>query len=88
MSLLEKYLKGWSFRTSRPSFEPDEELTVIVSEYDDGSPVARIGDTVLHVDDVPPNAIDRRVRVRVTEFDENEHDGRATYLETVGETAF
>lgn len=89
MSLLKKYLKGWSFRTTRPTFEAGEEISVFITGSEDGSAIARIGDTKLRVQNVPDGEmIDTRVRLRVTQFNENDHVGEAEYVETVGESAF
>lgn len=88
MSLLEKYTKGWSFRSNYPSFEAGEELSVFVTAVNDGVPVARIGDSVLRLPDASPDLVDKRVLLRVTSFDDDEHVGEAEYLETVGESAF
>ncbi|MFC6836437.1 DUF7513 family protein [Halomarina ordinaria] len=81
------YLRGL-FRTSTPAFEEGQELSVFVTGYRDGTAVARIGDTVIRVPDAPNGALDKRVLVRVTEFDAGDSTGRAEYLETVGESAF
>ncbi|MFC7200279.1 DUF7513 family protein [Halospeciosus flavus] len=88
MSLLQKYLKGWQFRTHTPSFEEGEEMSVFVTGTEDGTPVARIGDTVLELHDAPSDLVDKRVVLRVTYFDETKHRGEAEYIETVGESAF
>ena len=88
MSRLATYLKGWSFRTATPSFEVGEVVSVFVTGVEGGEPVVRVGDTILSVPDAPEEAVDSRVRVRITAFDERDHTGEATYLETVGESAF
>ncbi|MFC7081050.1 DUF7513 family protein [Halorussus caseinilyticus] len=88
MSLREKYLAGLTFRTNKPEFEPGEEISAFVTGYDGDTPVARIGDTILRVEDAPDDALDTRVKLRVEEFDGNDHHGTATYLETVGGSAF
>jgi len=88
MSLLEKYTKGWSFRTNRPSFEAGDEISVFVTGVEAGTPIARIGDTKLRLPDAPENLVDKRVLLRVTTFDEDSHVGEAEYLRTVGESAF
>lgn len=88
MSLLDKYLAGWSFRTNTPAFEPGQEITAFVTGYDGDSPVVRIGDTILRVADAPAEAVDARVRLKVESFDASDHTGTATYLERVGESAF
>lgn len=88
MSLRKKYLAGLGFRTNKPTFEPGEEISVFVTGYEGNTPIARVGDTVLRIEDAPDDALDTRVRLRVEEFDANDHDGTATYLETVGGSAF
>ncbi|WP_323675359.1 hypothetical protein [Halorubellus sp. PRR65] len=89
MSLLEKYTNGWGFRSRTPSFVVDEELSAFVTGVDDdGTPVVRVGDTVLHLEDGDPGLVDKRVRCRVTAFDEDAATGTVVYLETVGESAF
>jgi hypothetical protein len=87
-SFFRKYLKGWSFRSTTPTFEPGEEVEVFLTGIRDGSPVARIGDTILEVPDAPAGMVDSRVRVRVEEFDASEHEGSAAFVEKVGESAF
>ncbi|MFC3478525.1 DUF7513 family protein [Halobacterium litoreum] len=88
MSLLKKYTKGWSFRTNKPGFDEGDELSVFVTGTEDGVAIARIGDSKLRLPDAPEDLVDKRVRLRVTAFDENDHTGEAEYLETVGESAF
>ncbi|WP_137283366.1 DUF7513 family protein [Halorussus salinisoli] len=88
MSLRKKYFAGLGFRTNKPSFEPGEEISAFVTGYHGGTAVVRVGDTVLRIEDAPENALDTRVRLRVEEFDDNDHQGTATYLETVGESSF
>jgi hypothetical protein len=88
MSLLDKYLAGWGFRSHTPSFDPGQEITVFVTGYDGDSPVARVGDTVLRVENAPADAVDARVRLRVESFDQSDYTGTATYLDRVGESAF
>lgn len=90
MSLLGKYTKGWQFRTSTPAFEPGSEYRVVITGFDDagGTAVARVGDSVLHVEDAGRAHVDAIARVRVTEFDGNEHVGRAELVEVVGETTY
>jgi len=88
MSLLAKYLQGWSFRGTRPAFDVDEEIEVFLTGMQDGAVVARIGDTIIRVPDADPSYVDTRCRIRVTEFDADEATGEATFLEKVGESAF
>ena len=90
MSRLDALLAGWGFRTATPSFDPGAEITVFVTGSDEAGPVARVGDSRLRVDGVPDgeSLVDRKVRLRVESFDDAAHEGRATYVETVGESAF
>jgi hypothetical protein len=87
-SVLRKYLAGWGFRSATPAFEPGDEIELFLTGLSGGRPVARVGDTVLAVPDADPDLVDSRVRLRVREFDPERHEGVATYLETVGESAF
>lgn len=88
MSLLEKYTKGWSFRTNKPSFSAGDEISVFVTGTEAGTQIARVGDTKLRLPDAPDDIVDKRVVLRVTSFDDDSHVGEAEYLETVGESAF
>jgi hypothetical protein len=88
MSLLGKYLRGWSFRTARPTFDVDEEIEVFLTGVRDGTVVARVGDTIIRVPDADPSDVDTRCRIRITEFDDDDATGEATLLATVGESAF
>lgn len=90
MTLLEKYFKGWRFRSSTPSFDPGDEVSVFVNRYDEpeGVGVARIGDTSLYVEGTGPEHVERRVRVRVTEFDAANASGRGEFVETVGGSSY
>ncbi|WP_227375675.1 DUF7513 family protein [Haladaptatus halobius] len=86
--MIEKYLKGWTFRTNEPKFDTGEEIDAFITGYENGNAVARIGDTILHVDGVPAEAVDTRVLLRVEEFDTNDHTGRATFIESIDEGTF
>lgn len=107
MSLFSAFTEGWSFRTNTPSFEPGAEITAFVTGRESGGYVARIGDTILQVEDTDDTGavganrdgdrssdgaatdlVDSRVRLRVEEFSENDHTGRATVLERLGEGSF
>lgn len=90
MSRLEALFAGWGFRTATPSFDAGAEITAFVTGADGEGPVVRVGDTRLRVTGVPDGEqlLDRKVRLRVDSFDETRHVGRATYLETVGTSAF
>lgn len=88
MSFLSKFRQGWGFRTTRPAFGRGEELSAFVTGYEGDSAVVRIGDTKLRLPDAPDGLLDRRVRLRVTEFDDDRGVGEGEYLDTVGESAF
>ncbi|MDP8977003.1 MAG: hypothetical protein M3N17_00165 [Actinomycetota bacterium] len=83
-----RVFEGWSFRSATPRFDGGDEITVFVTGYESGEAVARIGDTVLHIDEAPEGLLDTKVRLRVDEFDQQSHTGRASYLETVGAESF
>lgn len=83
MSLLSKYLTGWRFRTNRPSFDPGEEVQLFVTEVEDGTPIARVGDSFIHLTDGSEALVGRRVRIRIENFDSNTHVGNGTLLELV-----
>lgn len=90
MSFVEKYLKGWQFRTSTPTLTPDDEVVVTVTGYDDeeGSAVARIGDTKLYIEDSDGADVGNRVRVRVLDFDDAINVGHGEALAVVGRSGF
>ncbi|EMA50620.1 DUF7513 family protein [Halococcus salifodinae] len=88
MSRLSALFEGVGFRTNRPTFEPGEELAAFVTGYEDGQALVRIGDTVLWIDDTTPDLVDTQIRLRVEEFDDNDHVGRATVLDTIGDSSF
>ena len=88
MSRRRKFFAGFGFRTSKPSFDPGEEITAFVTGHDGESPVARIGDTILTVEGASEEVVDARVRLKVESFDANAHRGTATFLEKVGESAY
>lgn len=88
MSLLEKYTKGWSFRSNKPSFSKGDEIAVFVTGMEEDTPIARIGDSKLRLPDAPAGLVDKRVLLRVTSFDDNNHLGEAEYVKTIGDSAF
>ena len=78
MSRLGAFLAGVGFRTSKPTYSPGDELTVIVTSRDGEDALVRIGDTVLRLpgaaDDV---TVDEEARIRVTAFDADNATGEA-----------
>jgi len=93
VSRFEKFLAGWSLRSSTPDYEPGDAIEVMVTGVEDGvagggTVVARIGDSTLRIDGAPENAVNTRIVVEVESWDETAHRGVGTYRETVGESAF
>jgi len=82
------FFAGLGFRTATPSFDSGDEFIVVVTGSEGDTPIARIGDSVLRIPDAPRDSVQTKVRVRVESFDDADHTGTATYLETVGETAY
>ncbi|SFL13554.1 hypothetical protein SAMN04487950_2662 [Halogranum rubrum] len=79
---LDKFLAGWTFRTSKPVYEAGEELTAFVTGTSGSTPVVRIGDTIITLTGTEGHGrlVDRRVRFRVTEFDSQNHEGTGELL--------
>ncbi|QLG26342.1 hypothetical protein HUG10_01750 [Halorarum halophilum] len=88
MSRLSAFLEGWSFRTNKPTYSAGEEITAFVTGYENGAGIVRIGDTIIRLDAVTPDLVDTKIRLRIEEFDENDHVGTATLLEELGGGAF
>jgi ABC-type molybdate transport system ATPase subunit len=90
MSLFEGLFGDWQLRTATPCLEQNQEVTVVVTNYDQetGTAVVRIGDSRLRIKDTQPDIVDMTVRIRVTDFDANEHTGTAELLEITGETMY
>lgn len=86
--MMDHFFEGFGFRTNRPDFDVGDEIEVYVTGMNGTTPVARIGDTVLRVPDAPSDAVDKRVRLRVEEFDDNDHEGEAAFLDVVGAGTF
>lgn len=83
---LTKLLAGWTFRTSTPVYEVGEELTAFVTHTDGGTPVVRIGDTIIRLSDTEGHSgvtVEKRVTFRVTEFDSQVNEGRGELLEVL-----
>ncbi len=88
MSLLRRYLSGLRFRSPRPTLSPDDVVEVFLSEHTGEEGIARIGDTRLVVEDVPPEHEGKQVRVRIDRFDAAEATGRGTFQAVVGESSY
>lgn len=90
MSLLSKYFKSWQFRTTNPTLEPGEEVTIVVTDYDNeaDAAVARVGDTRIHIADSSADIVDMNARIEITDFDDTDHVGTAELKEVVSETMY
>lgn len=91
MKVLDMFFSGWQFRSPSPNFEEGDEITVTLSDYDEKeeSVYARIGDSTVYTDDsLSPDDIGKQVRLRVTEFESDDHTGRAEVLQIVSESEF
>jgi hypothetical protein len=91
MSRFSAFTEGWSFRSSTPTFERGQEIAAFVTGRENGTQIARIGDTVLRLDTADEgdeDLLDTRVRLRVEDFDTDDHTGRATVLERLGGSSF
>ncbi len=88
MSLLDRYLSGFRFRSARPTLSPGDVVEVFLSEHTGDEGLARIGDTTLVVADVPPEHEGKQVRVRVDHFDADDSTGRGTFQAVVGESSY
>jgi hypothetical protein len=82
---LGKIFEGWTFRTNRPSYAAGDELTAIVTDYQNGVARVRIGDTIITLPDAERGLADRLVRLRITEFDAGASTGRGELLGVVEE---
>jgi hypothetical protein len=78
----DKLLAGWTFRTSTPDYEVGDELTAFVTGANGPTPVVRIGDSIIRLPDATSDGalVDKRVRLRVTEFDPGSHEGTGELL--------
>lgn len=90
MSLLSKYLRGWSFRTTNPVLQPGDEIDVFLAEYDrnEDAALAYVGDTRLYVDGAGPEHVELQVRVAVREFDPDDSTGYGEFVDVVGESSY
>ncbi len=88
MSLLEKYLTSWRFRTSRPLFSSGDTVDVFISDHDGSDGIARVGDTTLRVDGAAPEHEGKQVRVTIDAFDPEQAAGRGTFEAVVGDSSY
>jgi hypothetical protein len=86
----EGWFSSWRFRTSHPSFSEGDVLKLSVGRYDPETDQteARIGDTILRIEDGGPELVDEWVRIRVNEFDDARHRGTAELLEVLDTKKF
>jgi hypothetical protein len=81
---LGKLFAGWGFRTSTPTYAAGDALEAFVTGNDPAGGVrVRIGDTVLRLPDADPDLVDARIRLEVTSFDADAHEGTAKLVEVV-----
>jgi hypothetical protein len=88
MSVFEKYLAGWSFRTNRPPFVEGDSIEAFVTGFEDDTAIVRIGDSVLRVLDAPQEALDNKIALTVESFDRDDHTGTGSFIEIVAKGAF
>ena len=90
MSLLSKYLSGFSFRTTTPALDHGDTVNVFVSEYDEatGQGIAFIGDTELRVSGFDAGDVGRRVAVDVADYDADTGVARGTFVGVVGASSY
>jgi len=83
MSVLDKFLNGFSFRTSHPSFEEGEQITAYMTGYSEGPKqgVIRVGDTVITVRNASPEQVGKLVTVELQSFYPSEHRGTAKLVD-------
>ncbi len=82
MSILQRFLKGFWFRSSHPSFEEGERITGYMTGYDEDSNqgLIRVGDTVITVRNASPEMVGKLVTVEINTFYNTEHRGMATFV--------
>lgn len=79
-------MAGLRFRSSTPDYAEGDTLEAYVTGRDAGGGVrVRIGDTVIRMNDADPSLVDSLVRLRVTSFDADAHEGTAELLEIVAD---
>ncbi|KTG07586.1 DUF7513 family protein [Haloferax profundi] len=85
MSRLEKLLSGWTFRTATPTFDAGDVITAYVTHRDSDGYSVRVGDSVIRVGDVDDVAIETKVRLKITSFDDATYEGTGEVVDVLGE---
>lgn len=69
----------WRFRSTRPTLEVGQDIEVYLTAFDPdtGKGRARIGDTLLEVDDAKADQLDQLVRLHVESFNQDQGIGTA-----------
>lgn len=77
------FLESWSFRSATPSFEPGDRIRAIITDFNsqEGMGVARIGDTIIRVDNTTRDDLDREVGIEIEQFDRKRSRGEGRRLE-------
>lgn len=85
MGMLDAFLEGWEFRSSRPEFEAGETIHLEVTGYDPETEraVARVGDTHLFIEESEQTLLGHSVRLKVETFDPENATGTARLLEVL-----
>lgn len=84
------FLKSWQFRSSRPDFEEGETIELYATGFEPESKnlLARVGDSLLRVNGGTEDMVDRKLKVKVTEFDKSDSRGEAELLEAFESSEF
>jgi len=79
--------RNWRFRDNTPAFAPGEEIRAYLTGFDadTGEGRARIGDTMLTVNGVTADQVDRLVELRIESFDPAQSVGRASASKAAGD---
>jgi len=73
------FFTGWHFRTATPEFGPGEQIEAYITGYDNEHQCgeARIGDSILAVRGVAPDAVHQLMTLKVLRFDPASNTGEA-----------
>ncbi len=84
MSVLNRFLQGWEFRSATPSFEAGEEITAYMTGYmpEQNIGVVRIGDSILTIPEAELENVDTLLRLEITSFDEARYHGKARIVDS------